>query len=447
MKISAPLENLNFSTHLFGSLLISTVKSSNIIIPTKSFANEYSTRTVRGQVRIHHIIHHTAYFFVQCLYFILFIPTVSTTMKSSLAIALVACASVSASHYDKYGDNDDDYEYASYVNSMNEDNGNFQYYGADDDQYDGSYSNAGGYYGEDGNFYYDEVYEYDDDGNVDDAAAAEYYQSWQNNGYYDNSGSWEYTQNYSQNEDSTGMTIRTQNCAKSLIEVTKVEILCDSPYRQRYSGTAHMSSKLCEYGDHATVMVFFKVHEDMDRMQHIYMTFGIYAGKETKELLWAVRSVELCNTFVGHECNQHGQYAFAFQVTFDYGQMSDRSLFVPMIEMGFSTRADEGYNLGGVNIYCKFNSFYQQYDPWFEGKLAHSSQLWGAGGMGRIFGKFGLLFGAFLLAVAYKLHKRSRQNQIEFQGNADELVHAEDNKTMDKPTPKRRSWWPRRSKA
>ena len=98
-----------------------------------------------------------------------------------------------------------------------------------------------------------------------------------------------------------------------------------------------------------------------------------------------------------------------------------------MVEMGFSTRADEGYNLGGTNIYCKFNSFYQQYDPWFNGKRAHSSQVWGAGGMGKVAGKFGILLGVALLGLAFGLFTWSRKKSgIEFSGNADELIDDKD---------------------
>lgn len=411
-------------------------------------------------------------------------------MKLYLSILLAAVVAVSAAeNVDNYEDSgyfdadgnwvqssefeEYDEEYyenydAEYVENMNEDNGNFQYYDADG-QYDESYSVAG-YYDEYGQFV---QYNVDnDEEQVDEQAAQDYYQEWQQNGgangYYDNDGDWVQNKyelvpcasymnqgydaennqqngqynaawaqnNYNQNnavanwddymdgcEDS--MRIRTNNCKSSVVEVKNVTIYCDSPYRT-YFGNGHMASELCEYGDRAMIIVFFEVLENLDYMKNIYMTLGVYAGKQEKELLWAVRSVELCNTFVGHSCTTKGNYAFAFQATFDYGQMSDRNLFVPMVEMGFSTRADEGYNLGGVNIDCKFNSFYKQYDPWYNGKSAHASQVWGAGGLGGLGGKFGLLIGALLLGGAVGLYFHSRQKEgIEFQGNSDELVDQE----------------------
>lgn len=376
----------------------------------------------------------------------------------------------------EYADYDEEYyeNYdAEYVEDMNEDNGNFQYYDADG-QYDESYAVAG-YYDEYGQYVqYDVDYEEEQ---VDEDEAQEYYEDWQQNGgadgYYDSDGNWvsskyelvpcatymnqaygdadadadnngqavQYNsawaqENYYQNgaaydgdwddymdscEDS--MRVRADNCPSAVVDIKNVTIYCDSPYRTYFGNGGHLSSELCEYGDRAMVIVYFEMLENLDYLKNVYMTLGVYAGKQQKELLWAVRSVELCNTFVGHDCTSKGDYAFAFQVTFDYGEMSDRNLFVPMVEMGFSTRADEGYNLGGVNIDCKFNAFYKQYDPWYNGKSAHASQVWGAGGLGGLGGRFGLLIGALLVGVAAGMYLHTRGKfGIEFQGNADGLM-------------------------
>ena len=282
-------------------------------------------------------------------------------MMSSLSIALVAIAAVSADNY-------------NYSNYQNQNAQNYQYT---------TYS-------------------------------AEYYDEYLVN--YTNT-----SKTYSNGNDPT--RIQISNCENSVVQVTNVNILCDSPYRTYYSNGAHMASELCDYGDKAVVMVFFEMETDLNWMEAVYMTFAIYAGKQTKELLWAVRSVELCHTFVGHACNLAGNYAFAFQVSLDYGQMSDRSLFVPMIEMGFSTRADEGYNVGGVNIDCRFGPFYKQYDPWYNGRQAHSSQLWGAGGLGKAGGQYGFLISSVLVGVAAIFYTYYRRKQgIMFKGNADQLM-------------------------
>jgi len=365
---------------------------------------------------------------------------------------------------------------AQYVEDINEEDGNFQYEDADG-VYDESFSSAG-YFDDEGKFYYSEE---SFNGQYNSTTGQQYIQQWTNvggvYGFFNAFGNWvkntqsttslpcdefdrqEVTQynanggtatyeaeDYQQGQqngqnlvayddqivygeddvDCQDQTrIRVANCERSVVKVTKVNILCDSPYRGTYYTTSsnHMASPLCEYGDEAVVMVNFDVSEDLDYMKTMYMTLGIYAGKKTKELLWAIRATELCNTFVGHQCTRAGSYGFAFRVSLDYGMMSDRAMFVPMVEMGFSTQADEGYNLGGVNINCRFNALYQQLDPWYNGKSAHASQQWGAGGFGKIAARFGWLIGLVLIGAAAALHVYARkQNNIQFQGNDDELV-------------------------
>ena len=377
-------------------------------------------------------------------------------------------------NYGNYNNNDQNYN-AQYVDEMNEEDGNFQYSDADG-YYDESYG-AAGYFDSEGNFYY---YADTFDGQYDETYAQQYVQQWQNvggvYGYYDAAGNWVkntqssstlpcqdfdvqqvsqynanggtatyqqegYESQYQQggayygditygddDVDCTDNTrIRISNCKKSVVLVDKVTILCDSPYRGSFYTGHHMASHLCEYGDEAIIMVNFEVTEDLHYLSTMYMTLGVYAGKQTKELLWAVRAVELCNTFVGHDCTRAGKYGFAFSVSLDYGLMSDRAMFVPMIEMGISTRADEGYNLGGVNINCRFNTFYQQLDPWVNGKSAHASQQWGAGGLGRAAGKYGWLLGLLIGVAAAGLFAYSRtRNNIEFQGNEDDLMEKKD---------------------
>lgn len=402
-------------------------------------------------------------------------------MKLALSVATMAIVAANAENYNQYASNQNSQNYKSgyfdedgnwvsnYVQQMNEDDGNFQYYDADGD-YDESYEVAG-YFDENGNYVAYDYAGYSDE--VDEDEAQEYYNEWQNaggaNGYYDNYGNWnendyqaapcqgyystrayalqgavndgyneawenedyQYQQvnngNYEEymNECDSHLDIIVENCPSSVVQVQEVTILCDSPYRSYYGNGGHMSSELCEYGDQALVVVEFDVLQDLDYHKNIYMTMGIYAGKEVKELLWAVRSVELCKTFVGHNCEKKGSYGFSFLVTLDHGT-SDRALFVPMIEMGFSTKADEGYNVGGVNINCRFNTFYKQYNPWSNGSSAHASQAWGAGGLGALAGRFGILIGVMLLGIAFGLFTWSRKKQgIEFQGNADELMEKE----------------------
>jgi hypothetical protein len=91
-------------------------------------------------------------------------------------------------------------------------------------------------------------------------------------------------------------------------------------------------------------------------------------------------------------------------------------MFVPAIEMGFSTAPDEMYNLGGVNIDCQYDGDYQKYDPWFNGKTAKQSKIMGAGGFAA---NYGLLFGVAILLVAFAGYAWQRLgNQDELPGNS-----------------------------
>eukprot|EP00934_Nitzschia_sp_Nitz4_P003227 Nitzschia sp. Nitz4//scaffold195_size40117//34902//36167//NITZ4_007581-RA/size40117-processed-gene-0.18-mRNA-1//1//CDS//3329540380//3217//frame0 len=406
-------------------------------------------------------------------------------MKLSLTVLLsvvVASLADEQAYYDDDAIEEYEEEYyenydSEYVEDMNEGNGNFQYYDADG-QYDEDYQ-VTGYYDDYGNWvtYSDDDdgsgYGYGDDTYVDDANAEYYYDTWQEyggaDGYYDNDGDWntnvyydapclgyqsnpaydysgqwysssDYGYNRAWNNSAYDgsqvydydsylqscdeeLDIRVGNCKNSVIEVKDITIICDSPFRYYYGTGGRMSSELCEYGDNALVIVYFDVHKNLDYMKNsLYMTLGIYANKQNKTLLWKAEGEELCNNFVGKDCTSAGSYGFAFDVSFDSGT-DERALFVPMVEMGFSTRPDSGYNLGGVNIDCDFNVFYQQYNPWRNGKTAEAAQTWGAGGLGVLGGNYGFIIGGILLVIAVGLHTHTRAKEgIEFQGNAEELI-------------------------
>jgi hypothetical protein len=210
--------------------------------------------------------------------------------------------------------------------------------------------------------------------------------------------------------------VRAKNCDNSIVEVTGINITCDSPYAYYYGNGAHRNSQLCDYGDKALMTVFFTVNQDLDEDQDVYMTLGVYASKARYELLYAARAVELCQTFVGHQCQTAGTYAFAVKVSLAYAY-GDHSRFVPVVELGFSTKQDEGYDLGGVNIYpCQYDGDYQQYDPWFDGKTGKQSKVMAAGGFAA---NYGLLLGVAILLVAFAGYAWQRLgNQVELPGNS-----------------------------
>jgi hypothetical protein len=313
-----------------------------------------------------------------------------------------------------YNDNNAGGSYYNNGNNQNYANGNYNLENYQSNTYNGTSYYSGnpcnqqtGYYDEDGNYV-----EEDQDGNEGEA------------------------ENDAECEEYDEKTIGIQNCENSVVQVTSVKILCDSPYTYYYGNNAHRNSQLCDYGDKAMVTVYFNVTEDLNYNEDIFMTFGIYAWKTQLELVYAVRAVEVCSTFVGHQCRQAGSYAFAFQVTFDYAY-GDRSQFIPKIEMGFSNKADEGYNLGGVNIFCQYDGNYQQYDPWFDGKQFHASQTWGAGAIAGVYAtKYGVLVGVLLLLIAFGIFAWKRMGtQIEVPGSSDDLLGSQkdDENASSKP--------------
>jgi hypothetical protein len=209
--------------------------------------------------------------------------------------------------------------------------------------------------------------------------------------------------------------ISLQNCNNPTVEVTNVTILCTSPYSYSYGNSAHQNSKLCDYGDKAFITVHFSVIQDLDSDQHIYMDMGVFSKKEnTYQQLYEVRKKELCNTYVGHKCTTAGTYAFAFQASFEVIDGQDISMFLPLVSFGFSTKQDDGYNLGGANIDCSYTEEYKQYVPAYVTAAEQSKRAWGAGSAAS---SYALPFGVVMLLVAaacftwWKLG-----HQIDFQG-------------------------------
>ena len=65
--------------------------------------------------------------------------------------------------------------------------------------------------------------------------------------------------------------------------------------------------------------------------------------------------------------------------------------------MGFSTKPDEGYNLGGVNIQCLYDDNYEQYDPWLNGNAANVKTK----GSGSFAANYGILLGVLVVLSGF----------------------------------------------
>jgi hypothetical protein len=205
-----------------------------------------------------------------------------------------------------------------------------------------------------------------------------------------------------------------KTCSDGVVQVTNVKIVCDSPYSYSYGNGAHRNSPLCDYGDKATVSVYFSVTKSLGYSDNIFIDMGVYAHKTDLELLWEQKAVEL-STLVGHACTEKGTYAFATTATFEY-YYTDKSEFYPYVEIAFSTAADQGSNLGGVNVQCNLDSFY---DAWFAGKTTRSSK---GSRVGKFF-KNMFIFAAVLGVIgagAYYVQQKYADN-IEYQGTMEKI--------------------------
>jgi hypothetical protein len=234
------------------------------------------------------------------------------------------------------------------------------------------------------------------------------------------------------NTDDYSPTLVT--CEDGAVEVTSVSILCDSPYTFYYGNGAHRSSQYCSYGDKFSLSVEFSVTENLGYDDYIYITMGIYAMKDNYELLYSVRAINLCGSFVGADCISKGYYSFDLDDTFDYFY-SDKNDFYPIIEMGFSTTQDEGYNLGGVNIDCDYDENYEQYDE--EGSYTgRSAQIGSRSGARAFAANYGMLLGAIVAITLFALIAwKAAGSEVEYKGTAYQM---EDFQTMDQNNDKSR---------
>ena len=203
-----------------------------------------------------------------------------------------------------------------------------------------------------------------------------------------------------------------ETCPDGVVQVTNVKILCDSPYEYSYGNGAKRNSPACDYGDKATITVYFSVSKNLGYGDNIFIDMGAYALKGTSlELLWEASAVEL-STLVGHSCTDKGTYAFATTGDFEYFE-NDSSEFYPYVEIAFSTAADQGTNLGGVNVQCNLGKFY---NAWAGTKSSKGTRV----------GKFILnmfTFAAVLGVIgagAFFVHQKYRGN-IEYEGTIEKI--------------------------
>jgi hypothetical protein len=139
-------------------------------------------------------------------------------------------------------------------------------------------------------------------------------------------------------------------CYNSVVQVTYLDVSCDSPYTFYYGNGANRNSPTCDYGDKATLTGTIRVVDNLQKGDTIYVTLAAYDDNEN--LLATITPTDLCDTYVGSDCTQAGTYSFADKIKFEIPDDASQKHFYPVIQMAFSTKADSGYNLGAVNTEC-----------------------------------------------------------------------------------------------
>lgn len=211
------------------------------------------------------------------------------------------------------------------------------------------------------------------------------------------------------NDDGNLQTLEGCN---GIVQITSLEVLCDSPYTFYYGNGAHRNSAYCDYGDKATIKVSFYVTDDLGDTT-IYMQMGAYTDND--EELFKSQSVDVCGSYVGSSCSYEASYSFSKQVQFAYID-GDQTQFVPFMEFAFSSQADGGYNLGGANIDCDMSN-QDYFIDWMNGRtnstvLQYRTQSF--------LSNYGILLGTIaVLGFFVFLLVKQHSDRIEEEGMAD----------------------------
>ena len=144
-------------------------------------------------------------------------------------------------------------------------------------------------------------------------------------------------------------------CENSVVAVTYMSVLCDSPYTFYYGNGANRNSYVCDYGDKATLSVQLQVVDDLQQEDgEIFFTMAAF--DDANNLLMSTYPEQMCQNYLnGMDCTKAGTYNFEKKLKFGtpYSGNANRTKFYPVIHMAFSTKSDSGYNLGAVNMECQ----------------------------------------------------------------------------------------------
>jgi len=204
------------------------------------------------------------------------------------------------------------------------------------------------------------------------SSSYKYKSSQQKNNKYGNN---QYGNNYNSNKYSNSQFYNGARdftvCENSVVKVSALYAVCDSPYTFYYGNGANRNSPVCNYGDKLSFEVSFQVVDDIQD-DTIFVTMAVY--DDQGNMLVSVNPVYLCDDLVGYECTSAGYYTFTYyrlRLPYPYdsssagnenqqsnedaysSSSSNSGRFLPRIQMAFSTKADSGYNLGALNLECQ----------------------------------------------------------------------------------------------
>ena len=195
---------------------------------------------------------------------------------------------------------------------------------------------------------------------------------------------------------------RLETCEDGIVQVTGIQAVCDSPYTFYYGNGAKRNSRTCNYGDKATITVYFNVMEDLYNT-NIYMVMSIYAGYGNEVV--ASTSPKNLKKYVGYSSSSAGSYSFTYSATIGSASSGSSSSFTPYVQIAFSSEQNGDYNLGGANVPCNFDS--QNFGEWTEISTVNTQFS-----MRDFFVEYGILIGVVLLCVIFVVAfaKRSLDN-------------------------------------
>ena len=199
-------------------------------------------------------------------------------------------------------------------------------------------------------------------------------------------------------------------CQNSVVALSAMEALCNSPYTFYYGNGANRNSLYCDYGDKSNIYLSFDVVDELSSDVKIYMQMVAYTPGN--EELYRGENIDLCALTGEDDCTGQGLYNATMEIQFAYLN-GNQTKFVPYFEIAFSSEADGGSNLGGVNIDCDINV---NFLDWIDSKtnttmIQYQTQSF--------ISHYGILIGTVIvLGVFATMLVRQAGDRIEYEGPA-----------------------------